>query len=144
MSRTDRFRLAARAYFAYGVVYYLGGLYLVAHGVGVAAAEAPGAKERAMLKWGLIGLVPLVAIPLLLARRWSVLHGWVSRRAFAWLIAAFLAVRAYKVGLIALAGSGSAAAPWEGVITFQTGAVVFLVVTLAALVFVARAAWAGE
>ena len=32
---TDPFRLAARAYLAYGVVYWIGGVYLAWHGVGV-------------------------------------------------------------------------------------------------------------
>lgn len=144
MSRTDRFRLAARAYVVYGVVYLVGGLYLIAHGVGVAGAPAVGAREREMVKWGLIGLVPLVTIPLLLARRWSFLHGWVSRRVFAWLVAALLALRAYHVAAVALAGGGSVPAPWGGVITFQAGAVVFLVVTVAALVCVVLAAWGDQ
>ena len=32
---TDRFRLAAHAYRTYGVVYWIGGFYLIWHGVGV-------------------------------------------------------------------------------------------------------------
>jgi hypothetical protein len=35
VSGHDRFRAAARAYFVYGVVYWIGGVYLIFHGVGV-------------------------------------------------------------------------------------------------------------
>jgi hypothetical protein len=97
-----------------------------------------------MLRWGLVGLIPLVMIPLLLSRPWSWLGGWLSRRTFAWLVAALLAVRAVKVGEVAIRGGASVPAPWGGDITFQAGAVVFLAVALAALACVLRAAWGGE
>ena len=136
----DVFRVAARAYVAYGVVYLVGGLYLISQGVGVMGAPTTGAPGLTMLRWGLIGLIPLVVIPWLLARRWSWLRGWVSRRTFAGLVAVLLAIRAFKVGAVAVHGGATIAAPWGGEITFQAGAVVFLLVTLTALVFVARAA----
>jgi hypothetical protein len=139
-----RFRAAARAYVVYGLVYLVGGLYLVAHGVGVMGAATPGATTRSMLRWGLIGLIPLVIVPWLLARRWSWLGGWLSRRTFAWVLAALLAVRAVKVGEAAWRSTASVAAPWGGEITFRVGAVVFLAVTLTALGFVVRAALSGR
>jgi hypothetical protein len=135
-----RYRAAARAYVAYGVVYLVGGLYLVSQGVGVAGARTGAAATTAMISWGLIGLVPLVVIPLLLWRPWSFLGGWVSRRGFAGLVTLLLAARAYKVGEVAVRGGGAVPAPWGGEIPFQAGALVFLVVTLLALVFVCRAA----
>jgi hypothetical protein len=141
---SDAFRAAARAYFAYGVVYLAGGLYLIYHGVGVMGAATGGATARTMLTWGLLGLIPLVVIPWLLARRWSWLRGWLSRRTFAWLVAALLALRAFKVGEVAIRGGAAVPAPWGGQITFQAGAVVFLGVTLIALLFVVRAAVRGE
>lgn len=141
----DRFRAAARAYLLYGVVYWVGGLWLLSQGVGVMGGTADGGAVAGMLKWGLIGLVPLTVIPFLLWRPWSWLGGWVSRRGFAWLVALLLAIRAWKVGRVALRDDGAAvAAPWGGVVTFQAGAVIFLGVTVAALAFVAAAAWAGE
>jgi hypothetical protein len=139
-----RFRTAARVYVLYGLVYMAGGLYLIAHGVGVAGARTEGATARAVIGWGLIGLIPLVVIPLLLWRRWSWLGGWVSRRTFAWLVAALLAIRAFKVAEVAVRGGGSVPAPWGGSLSFQAGAIVFLVVTLAALLCVVRAAAARE
>jgi hypothetical protein len=139
-----RFRAAARAYVVYGLVYLVGGLYLIAHGVGVMGAPTPGAPTRTLLRWGLIGLIPLVVVPWLLARRWSWLGGWISRRSFAWLLGVLLALRAVKVGEAALRSSAAVAAPWGGEITFRVGALVFLAVTLTALAFVIRAALPGR
>jgi hypothetical protein len=136
----DAFRAAARAYVVYGIVYLVGGLYLIDHGVGVMGAPTTAATMRTMARWGLIGLIPLIGVPWLLTRRWSWLGGWISRRTFAWLLALLLAIRAVKVGAVALHGGASVAAPWGGQITFRMGAVVFLVVTLTALAFVTRAA----
>jgi hypothetical protein len=136
-----RFRLAALGYLAYGVVYWVGGLYLLSHGVGVAGGRAGGGTGTSMIAWGLLGLVPLTAIPLLLWWPWSWLGGWISRRTFAGLVALLLVLRAWKVGEIAVRGGGSVAAPWEGQISFRVGALVFLAVTVVALVLVARAAW---
>lgn len=140
----DPYKLAARVYVAYGVVYLVGGLYLLSQGVGVAGGRTGRRAGGDMLLWGLIGLIPLVAIPLLLSRPWSRLGGWVSRRTFAWLVATLLALRLLKVGEVALRGGASVPAPWGGEITFQAGASVFLVIALAALACVVRAAWAGE
>jgi len=136
----DRFHAAALAYFVYGIVYLVGGLYLIYRGVGVMGAPTSGATALTMMRWGLIGLIPLIVIPWLLARRWSWMRGWVSRRTFAVLVAVLLAIRAFKVGAAAVHPGATVAAPWGGEITFQAGAVTFLVVTLMALVFVARAA----
>ena len=136
----DRYRAAACAYAIYGLVYLVGGLYLISQGVGVMGGPTSGATGRAMLRWGLIGLIPLVIIPWLLARPWAWFRGWISRRTFAWLVAALLTLRAAKVGEVALRGGASVAAPWGGEITFQAGALVFLLVTVVALGFVVRAA----
>jgi len=136
----DPYRPAARVYFFYGLVYLVGGLYLISQGVGVMGGSTGGQTTRMMLRWGFIGLIPLVVIPWLLSRPWSWFGGLVSRRTFAWIVALLLAVRAYKVGEVARRGGASVAAPWGGEISFQAGAVVFLAVTSIALGFVLRAA----
>ena len=133
-----RYRSAAGAYLVYGVIYLIGGLYLISQGVGVAGAQTERATEG-MVRWGLIGLVPLVVIPLLLWRPWSFLGGWISRRGFAGLVALFLVARSYKVGEVAVRGGGAVPASWVGGLDFQTGAVIFLAFTLAALAFLLRA-----
>ena len=134
-----RYRGAAGAYLVYGVVYLVGGLYLISQRVGVAGVQTEGATTEAMVRWGLIGLVPLVVIPLLLWRPWSFLGGWICRRGFAGLVALFLIARSYRVGEVAVRGGDAVAAPWGGELGFRTGAVVFLVFTLAALAFLVRA-----
>lgn len=146
MSETDhRFREAALAYLGYGLVYLAGGLYLISQGVGVAGGRTGGSTGSAMLRWGLVGLVPLILIPLLLWRPWSWLGGWASRRTFAWLVTLLLALRASKLVEVALRSETAAvAAPWGGQVTFRAGAIVFLAVTLTALGLVARAALSRE
>ena len=140
-----RFRAAARAYLVYGAVYYVGGLYLVSQGVGVMGG-ATGGRGGGLLFWAITGLVPLLGIPYVLHARRPGFDRWVlSRRDFARLVALLLAFRAYKVGQVAVRGDlASVPAPWGGTVSFQAGAAVFLVVTLVALVFVTRAAWARE
>jgi len=138
----DRFRLAANAYLAYGVVYWVGGVWLALHGVGVRG----GRMMQAGLVWIVLGLVLVVGIPLLLRRPRAWFERWVlSRRDFARIITLLMAVRAFEVLRVALRPESAAvAAPWGGEVSFRAGAAVFFVVTLAALALVARAAWTGE
>jgi hypothetical protein len=132
--------MAAYAYLAYGIVYWVGGMWLLSQGIGVMGGRGSDGTTASMMRWGLIGALPLIAIPLLLARRWSWLGGVVSRRTFAALVALLLALRTWKVAGVALDGGGtSVAAPWGGEMSFQAGAAIFLVMTLLALVAVARA-----
>jgi hypothetical protein len=143
--RDARFHLAARAYLLYGIVYWVGGLYLLWHGVGVMGGTE-GRGGRGMAFWAIAGLVPLLVIPYLLAARRRWFERWVlSRRDFARVLAAFLAFRAYAVGRVATGhGGATIEAPWGGTVSFQAGAAVFLIVTVAALAAVARAGWARE
>jgi hypothetical protein len=137
----DGFRAAARAYFTYGVVYLAGGLYLVAHGVG-----ARGSRLAAGMEWAAIGLVLLFGIPYLLRRRRAWFERWVlTRRDFARLLALLMAIRAWVVLQVALRPeTATVAAPWGGEVTFRIGAAVFFLVTVGALILVARAAWRRE
>lgn len=139
-----RFGAAARAYLVYGVCYYVGGLYMLWHGVGV-AGSMEGRRIDALLFWAIVGLVPMLLIPYLIARPRALFERWVlSRRDFTRIVALFLLFRAYKVGQIVLHHhGGSVPAPWGGAISFQVGAAVFTLVTLYALVMVAWAAWAS-
>jgi hypothetical protein len=134
----ERFRLAARGYFVYGVVYWLGGVWLWLHDVGRGSPASAG--------WIVVGAVFVVLVPFLLRRRRRVFERWIlSRRDFARILTVLLAARLVAVARVVLReGAATVAAPWGGVITYRTGGIVFLVVTLVALVLVARAAWTGE
>jgi hypothetical protein len=138
----DPFRLAARAYLLYGVVYWLGGVYLATQGVGVRG----GRMMQAGVAWIVLGLVFVGAIPYLLAGRRAWFERWIlSRRDFARVLTALMAFRAWHVLRVVLRPeTASVAAPWGGEITFRVGALVFLIVTVAAAFLVGRAAWAKE
>jgi hypothetical protein len=137
----DRFELAARAYLIYGVIYWVGGVYLATQGVGVR-----GARMQSGVVWIVLGLVFVLAIPYLLARRRAWFEAWVlSRRDFARILTGFMILRAWHILKVVLRPeTASVSAPWGGEITFRAGATVFLLVTVAALVLVGRAAWARE
>jgi hypothetical protein len=141
----SHFRIAARGYLVYGVVYYVGGLYLLWHGVGV-AGSLEGRRVGTLLFWALAGLVPMLLIPYLIHARHAWFERWVlSRRDFTRIVALFLTFRAYKIGQVFRHHhGGSVPAPWGGSITFQVGAAIFFVITVGALIAVARAAWARE
>jgi hypothetical protein len=134
----DRFRTAARGYLVYGVVYWIGGAWLWLHDV--------GRGSPASVAWILLGAVLVVLVPYLLRRRRRAFERYVlSRRDFARIVALLLAVRVLAVGRVVFrAGSATVAAPWGGVVSYRIGGAVFIVVTLTALVLVARAAWAEE
>lgn len=137
----DRFRTAARAYFVYGVVYWIGGVWLALNGVGV---RAGGSVAWRGVAWIVIGLLFVLLIPFLLRRRRPAFERWVlSRRDFARILSVLMGIRAIEVARVALRPeTPSVPAPWGGTVSFQAGAVVFFVVTVVALVVVARAAWA--
>jgi len=133
-----RFRAAARAYFVYGVVYWLGGAWLWLHDVGRGSLASVG--------WIVVGAVLVVLVPFLLRRRRRWFERWIlSRRDFARILTVLLAARALVVlRVVARTGTATVAAPWGGVISYRVGGGIFLLVTLVALALVGRAAWAAE
>ena len=137
----DRFRDAARAYLVYGIVYWVGGVWLAFQGVGV-RGELAG---RGMM-WIVLGLVFVVGIPYLLRRPRPWFERWIlGRRDFARILNLFMAVRAWAVLLELLRPeTATVAAPWGGEITFRAGAAVFFMVTVVAALFVAVAAWSTD
>ena len=139
MSRADgRFRRAARGYFVYGVVYWLGGLWLWIHDVGRGSLWS--------VVWIVAGAVLVVLVPFLLRRRRPWFERWIlSRRDFARLVAVLMFFRVVAVARVVLrSDSATVPAPWGGLVSYRAGGAVFLLVTLAALALVARAAWAEE
>jgi hypothetical protein len=136
----DRFRDAARAYLVYGIIYWVGGVWLAFHGVGVRDFAGRG------VLWLVLGLVFVVAIPYLLRRPRPWFERWIlGRRDFARILTVFMTIRAWAVLRVALrAETAAVAAPWGGEITFRTGAAVFFIVTIVAALFVAVAAWSPD
>jgi hypothetical protein len=137
----DRFRDAARAYLVYGIVYWVGGVWLAFQGVGV-RGELAG---RGMM-WIVLGLVFVVGIPYLLRRPRPWFERWIlGRRDFARILTLFMLVRAWAVLRVVLRPeTATVAAPWGGEITFRAGAAVFFIVTIVAALFVAVAAWSTD
>ena len=146
LDETGRFRAAARTYFIYALFYEIGGVYLVSQGVGVPAGAGERGRLVYTLFWAVVGLVPLLGVPYLLRRPRAWFERWLlSRRDFARILAVFMAYRAFKVAHVAVrAETATVAAPWGGALTFRAGAILFLAVTLVALVSVARAAWDAQ
>jgi hypothetical protein len=133
-----RFRLAARGYLAYGVVYWLGGLALAASGRG------PRGMERGGVAWFVVGALFVVVFPWLLARERRWFARWLlSRRDFARILTALVALRAWEVGRLARAGGADIALVGASV-PFVLGAWAFCAVTVATAMVLARAAWASE
>jgi hypothetical protein len=137
----DRFRDAARAYLVYGIVYWVGGVWLAFQGVGV-RGELAG---RGMM-WIVLGLVFVVGIPYLLRRPRSWFERWIlGRRDLARILTLFMVVRAWAVLRVVLRPeTATVAAPWGGEITFRAGAAVFFIVTIVAALFIAVAAWSTD
>jgi hypothetical protein len=142
-SSDDRFRTAARAYFVYGVVYAVGGIWLVMQGVGVPGYVTGPRRAGYVAFWIVVSVTMLLLIPFLLRKRRPWFERWIlSRRDFARILSLFMAWRAGEVLRRAIRPEGaSVAAPWGGTVSFQAGATVFFLVTVVALFFVARAAW---
>jgi len=134
----DRFRVAARGYFVYGLVYLVGGFWLWLHDVGRGSIWS--------VVWILVGATLVVLIPFLLRRRRPWFERWIlSRRDFSRIVAVFMFARVLAVARVVFrADTAVVAAPWGGAISYRAGGAVFLVVTVAALALVARAAWARE
>ena len=133
----DRFRHAARAYFVYGLVYAVGATYLFRLGLGRGVTFG--------VVFVLVGWTLVVLIPFLLSRRRAMFERWIlSRRDFARIIAVLLGIRLSKVVHIAATSNMAAPTPWSRVIPYWLGGTVFAIVTLLALVLVARAAWGSE
>jgi hypothetical protein len=135
---SDRYRAAATMYLVYGIVYWLGGVYLWLHGV--------GRGSTASIIWIVFGAVLVVLVPFLLRRRRPWFERWIlTRRDFARLVAIFLALRIVAVLRVLVRGDGSAVAmPWGGEIGYRVGGAVFVAIAALAAFMLARAAWAAE
>lgn len=122
----EKYRQAALAYLAYGILYMAGALYLAG------AGASPRAMGRGAWIWFGVGAVVLVLLPWLL---------WRGSKWFARLLVLLMVLRASGVLRVALAGGEPVPLPGGGMIPLGLGAWVFFLITVAAAVMVARAAW---
>ena len=127
-TREEKFRRAAWAYFAYGVVYWLGGLYLATRGLTVGRG----------FFWFVLGAVFVVVFPWLIARgSRGTFSLWFTR-----ILTLLVAFRAFGVGRVMIAPTvPSVPLPGGGEIPMSVGAGLFFLITLVTMAMLARAAW---
>ena len=128
MSREEKFKQAAWAYFTYGVVYWLGGLYVATRGITVGRGAL----------WFVLGLLFIAIFPWLIARGARGLgYLWFTR-----ILTLLVAFRAFGVGRVTLVPTvPSVPLPGGGEIPMRLGAGMFFLITLATMSMLARAAW---
>jgi len=130
-----KFRQAAFAYLAYGVVYWVTALYLQ---LTVLPVRGP------LLVWFGAGALIAIGCPWVLAAPRAWFERWVlSRRDFARILAVLVALRAVLVARIALMGAEAMRMPSFGGGVPASGAGAWLMAAIAAAtaVMLARAAW---
>jgi len=127
-TREAKFKQAAWAYFAYGVIYWAGGLYRAWQGLAVG---------RGVI-WFVLGAIFVLFFPWLIARG----HRGTGYLWFCRILTLLVAYRAFEVGRIALAPRfKSVPLPGGGEIPMALGATIFFLITLAMAAMLARAAW---
>ena len=128
-TREKKFKQAAWTYFAYGVIYWLGGLYLATRGIAIGRGAL----------WFVLGAIFIVVFPWLISRgARGTGYLWFTR-----VLTLLVAYRAFEVGRVALAPKFRAVPlPGGGEIPMALGAAIFFLITLATAAMLARAAWA--
>jgi hypothetical protein len=143
-SREEKFGLVAWGYVVYGIIYWVGGLVLALAGLGPRPAGNP-AGVGLLVTLFVIGGALVVVIPWLLVRERSWFERWVlSRRDFARILTVFVAYRAIEVGRLAWRPPMELISVGGFAIPMRLGAVAFVVVTVAMVVLLARAAWSRD
>ena len=136
MGEETRYRQAAWAYVAYGIVYWLGGLALAQSGLG------PRGMERGGGAWFVVGALFVIVFPWLLLRERAWFDRWVlSRRDFARILTLLVAVRAIEVARIARAPRAEVVPVLGLAVPMALGAWAFCALTVLTAVMLARAAW---
>jgi hypothetical protein len=118
-----KYNQAAIGYLVYGVIYLAGAIYLGQIGVG----------PDGTVWWYLIGAAMAVGFPCLIWKRFK----WVTR-----ILAVLVLVRVIGLLRIAVrAGMERVPLPWGGEITTSHGAIIFMLIAVAACILLARAGW---
>jgi hypothetical protein len=123
-----KFRQAAWTYFAYGVLYMAGAVYLKSQGIGPRGGGPI---------WFILGALFILVFPWIISRgARGAGYLWFTR-----LLTFLVAYRAFEVGRIALRGGPAMPAVVGGVFPSQIGAWLFFFITLVTMIMLARAAW---
>jgi len=134
-SRDVRFKQAALAYLIYGVVYFVGAIYLARMGVGARGMTG----TRAGIVWFLLGALFIVVFP------WLISKG-AQGRGYLWftrILTLLVAFRAFGVGQVMIAPPiPTVPLPGGGEFPMRVGAAIFFLITLVTGAMLARAAWA--
>ena len=121
--RARAYTQAAAGYLVYGLIYLAGAIHLGRLGLG------PGGTPW----WYVVGAAMALGFPWLIWKQYV----WVTR-----ILAILLAVRVIGLARIALtAGAESVPLPWGGAIATSQGAIVFMLIAMAACMLLARAGW---
>lgn len=124
----EKYQQAALAYLVYGLIYWTGGLYLVAQGV----------AERSGVAWFVIGALFVLTFPPLIwsGARWKGLQ-WFTR-----LLAVLVLIRVFGLARVIIGDAGQIVpTPWGGEVPLVYGAAVFLLIAAATCLMLARAGW---
>ena len=128
-TREERYKQAAWTYFAYGVIYWLGGLYLATRGLGIGRG----------IIWFVLGAIFVLLFPWLIARG----HRGRGYHWFCRILTLLVAFRAFGVGRVMLAPTVPTVPLPGGIeIPMSLGAAIFFLITLVTAAMLARAAWA--
>ncbi len=123
----------------YGIVYWLGGLALARSGHGPRGMAGGG------LAWFVVGAAFVVVFPWLLLRARVWVDRWIlSRRDFARLLTVLVAFRAIEVARLALATKAETVSIAGVGVPMRAGAWALWLITVLAVVMLARAAWSRE
>jgi hypothetical protein len=134
-----RYRQAAWTYVVYGVVYWLGGLVLASGGLG------PRGMDRGGTAWFVVGALFVVVFPWLLVNERAWFDRWVlSRRDFARILTALVALRAIEVARIAWRPRTETVSVLGLDVSLRAGAWAFCLLTVVTAAMLARAAWSRE
>lgn len=121
--RATKYHQAALTYLGYGLVYWLGGFYLIEAGV----------SEQDGVLWLVIGAVFVLVFPLLIWNGYT----WFTR-----ILAVLVLVRiGGLVHVMATDAGATVPLPWGGALRMVYGAAVFLVVAAITCFMLVRAGW---
>lgn len=123
MTSEQKYHQAALTYLVYGVVYWVGGYYMIEAGVSM----------RSGVAWLLIGAAFVLIFPPLIWKGFT----WFTR-----ILALFLLLRIAGLVRVIITDTGTTVPlPWNGALPMRVGAGIFLVIAAITCFMLVRASW---